>query len=170
MVMSMVCETTAVKLFCTLWQDMFSRGMFQNLSAWELVWTTPAMSNSCRCLSPVIENSLGSGWIQKWESSNGFWWAFGACRQSMLLCTCSKAPGMHVGWCTIFVRNRWTWCPVVHEFDSELRQTFQHVVGLVLSDEQWQQCALGIKEFRDRDLFCFTHSRCSIHRFQSSDI
>eukprot|EP00973_Karenia_brevis_P024177 3337719-Karenia_brevis.AAC.1 len=33
----------------------------------------------------------------------------------------------------------------LREFDSELRHTFEGVVGLILSDEQWQQCTLGIK-------------------------
>eukprot|EP00973_Karenia_brevis_P046456 6442154-Karenia_brevis.AAC.1 len=35
--------------------------------------------------------------------------------------------------------------PFIQEFDYELRQTFEEVVGLVLSEEQWSQCTLGIK-------------------------
>eukprot|EP00973_Karenia_brevis_P010946 1483735-Karenia_brevis.AAC.1 len=34
----------------------------------------------------------------------------------------------------------------VEEFDCELRQTFEEVIGLVLSDDQWMQCTLGIKK------------------------
>ena len=34
---------------------------------------------------------------------------------------------------------------LIREFDSELRLTFEHVVGLVLSDEQWQQCKSEFK-------------------------
>eukprot|EP00973_Karenia_brevis_P021528 2959192-Karenia_brevis.AAC.1 len=35
--------------------------------------------------------------------------------------------------------------PFVGEFDAELRRTFEEVVGLTLSEDQWLQCTLGIK-------------------------
>eukprot|EP00973_Karenia_brevis_P075207 10448475-Karenia_brevis.AAC.1 len=36
--------------------------------------------------------------------------------------------------------------PFVEDFDCELRRTFEDVVGLILTDEQWLQCTLGIKK------------------------
>eukprot|EP00973_Karenia_brevis_P008090 1096281-Karenia_brevis.AAC.1 len=36
--------------------------------------------------------------------------------------------------------------PFIEEFDHELRQTFEDIVGLVLSDDQWRQCTLGVKK------------------------
>eukprot|EP00973_Karenia_brevis_P088638 12290314-Karenia_brevis.AAC.1 len=36
--------------------------------------------------------------------------------------------------------------PFVEEFDCELRRTVEEMLGLVLSDEQWLQCTLGIKK------------------------
>ena len=35
--------------------------------------------------------------------------------------------------------------PFIDEFDSELRQAFQEVVGFSVSDTQWDQACLGIK-------------------------
>eukprot|EP00973_Karenia_brevis_P058945 8206676-Karenia_brevis.AAC.1 len=34
----------------------------------------------------------------------------------------------------------------VDEFDLGLRQAFEDIVGLVLSDEQWEQATLGVKQ------------------------
>eukprot|EP00973_Karenia_brevis_P019599 2688776-Karenia_brevis.AAC.1 len=33
----------------------------------------------------------------------------------------------------------------ISEFDEELRNTFEEVVGLVLSDDQWRRATLGVK-------------------------
>eukprot|EP00973_Karenia_brevis_P059480 8281895-Karenia_brevis.AAC.1 len=35
--------------------------------------------------------------------------------------------------------------PFIQDFDEELRSTFEDVVGLVLSDDQWLQATLGVK-------------------------
>eukprot|EP00973_Karenia_brevis_P003017 412405-Karenia_brevis.AAC.1 len=35
--------------------------------------------------------------------------------------------------------------PFTGEFDNELRATFEDIVGLVLTDEQWLQATLGVK-------------------------
>eukprot|EP00973_Karenia_brevis_P014662 2000509-Karenia_brevis.AAC.1 len=35
--------------------------------------------------------------------------------------------------------------PFIQDFDRELRGAFEEVVGLALSDEQWDQSTLGIK-------------------------
>ena len=33
----------------------------------------------------------------------------------------------------------------VEDFDAELKQTFEEVVGLVLSNEQWEQATLSVR-------------------------
>ena len=35
--------------------------------------------------------------------------------------------------------------PFIREFDDELRSTFEHVLGLIVSDEQWEQASYGVK-------------------------
>ena len=46
----------------------------------------------------------------------------------------------------------------VSRFDGELRRTFESVVGLVLSDQQWEQASLWARSLQGR-----RRCRCGLH-------